>query len=579
MLRREKKSKLKWSMIRMLVVCWLLPLTIFAVIMLLFITYRLNTQIEHSVTSSMDKAVAICQMHIEDIKLSSRNTSYLPVVRDSYNQWKKDHDRQRFYDKVTAFLAQQYRYNESFLSTMLILLEDKETIYYTHSNMQEATYSSIVDFRKVGLKRVLEESKTLDTDIIFLNLEGHVYMVRNLVEPNFRPYAVLVMELNLNSIFASLKSIWGYEDAKIFINGQTMLNGDINLVLTQKQLMKETSKSRYFKTEDEYYSYQVTKDGKKRIAYLVRLNSQAMIEELDIVEYIFYLLLVFMVVMIVLVFYFFHKKITKPIAHLVQAANTITDGNYGFQLEQIGTSQEFEYLGNAFNAMSKELRYQFETIYLEELALRDAKIKALQSQINPHFLNNTLEIINWEARLSNNQRVSQMIEALSTMLNATMNRKKEALIPLEEELSYVEAYLYIIKQRFQDKFEFVKEIDENLLEIEVPRLIIQPIIENAVEHGVTNKSKRQVTLRIYSNEDYLHIEVEDNGSLTEADRSKIKKLLGAEEASKDEKFVNLGIRNVNQRLKIIYDETCGLAIESNERGHTVSQLLIRISGK
>ena len=97
-------------------------------------------------------------------------------------------------------------------------------------------------------------------------------------------------------------------------------------------------------------------------------------------------------------------------------------------------SKEFAYLGNSFNAMSDKLKNQFERIYKEELALRDAKIMALQSQINPHFLNNTLEIINWEARLADDVKVCQMLEALSTMLNAAMDRKHRPLIHLSEEM-------------------------------------------------------------------------------------------------------------------------------------------------
>lgn len=562
-------------MIRMLILCWLLPLAVFAFVMLLLITYRLNTQIEHSVVSSTDKAVAICEMHIEDIKLASRNTSYIPIVRESYYQMKRDGDRQRFYDKITVFLAEQYRYNESFLSTMLIFLEEPDKVYYTYSNVQEATYSNITEFRRIGLERVLEESKILDTGTTFINVDGHVYMVRNLVEPNFTPYAVLVMELSMNKIFDSLKSIWGYEDAMIFLNGQVLLDSDMEQVLTEEQLLTETGKSKYLHVDDKYYSYHVTKEGTQRMGYLVRLNSQTMLEEMDMIEYIFYLMALFMVVLIILVLYFFHVKVTKPIDRLVKAADTISDGKYGYQLKQLGMSQEFEYLGNAFNTMSEELRYQFETIYLEELALRDAKIKALQSQINPHFLNNTLEIINWEARLSDNQRVSGMIEALSTMLNATMDRKKEIMIPLEEELSYVEAYLYIIKQRFRDNFEFIKEIDDSLLKTKVPRLIIQPIIENAVEHGATTRDKGIVSLRIFEKGEFLYIEVEDNGELTNEDRNKIKILLSDDEVSKNEKYINMGIRNVHQRLKIMFGEKCGLTIQSNEYGYTVCRLIVK----
>ena len=112
-----------------------------------------------------------------------------------------------------------------------------------------------------------------------------------------------------------------------------------------------------------------------------------------------------------------------------------------------------------FNTMSLKLKDQFEKIYVEEIALRDANIHALQSQINPHFLNNTLEIINWEARMDGNEQVSKMIEALSTMLGATLNREKRDQISLKEELEYVDAYLYIIECRFRDRFECTRTIE------------------------------------------------------------------------------------------------------------------------
>ncbi len=184
------------------------------------------------------------------------------------------------------------------------------------------------------------------------------------------------------------------------------------------------------------------------------------------------------------------------------------------------------YLDNAFNSMSDKLKNQFEQIYLEELALRDANIMALQSQINPHFLNNTLEIINWEARMEGNDRVSSMIEALSTMLEATMDRKKQQMIPLSEEISYVEAYCYIIRQRFGEKFQFEKQIDPELLQTEVPRLIIQPIMENAVEHGLSGRAGK-IVLRIYAEEDKLKIAIINDGLMSIEDKRKVDNLLGS----------------------------------------------------
>lgn len=225
--------------------------------------------------------------------------------------------------------------------------------------------------------------------------------------------------------------------------------------------------------------------------------------------------------------------------------------------------------------MSDKLKNQFEQIYLEELALRDANIMALQSQINPHFLNNTLEIINWEARMEGNERVSSMIEALSTMMEATMDRKKQQMIPLSEEISYVEAYCYIIRQRFGEKFQYEKRIDQTLMRIEVPRLIIQPIMENAVEHGLAGRAGK-IMLRIYAEDDKLKIEVINDGLMTQEDKRKVEALLSDSPDMAEQHSVSLGIRNVNKRLKIIYGPECGLTIKNYKEDQTVSTITVKL---
>ncbi|MDR9830004.1 histidine kinase, partial [Vibrio sp. FNV 38] len=132
--------------------------------------------------------------------------------------------------------------------------------------------------------------------------------------------------------------------------------------------------------------------------------------------------------------YYFYHNINRPIGSLVEASKHIEEGEYGYQIEEFHRNGEFERLINTFNHMSGSLEDSFNRIYAEEVAARDANMKALQAQINPHFLNNTLEIINWKARLSGNEDVSKMISSLSTMMNATMNRKNEAFITIEEEM-------------------------------------------------------------------------------------------------------------------------------------------------
>ena len=162
--------------------------------------------------------------------------------------------------------------------------------------------------------------------------------------------------------------------------------------------------------------------------------------------------LILLIPLLAATFYFLNRNIDRPVGALVRGSDKIREGEYGYRIEPFSGNEEMGQLIDTFNHMSVSLEDSFKRIYVEEIAERDATLKALQSQINPHFLNNTLEIINWKARLSGNEDVSKMIEALSVMMNATLNRSGEMFISLSEELSYVDAYLYIIRERFGDKF-------------------------------------------------------------------------------------------------------------------------------
>jgi len=149
-------------------------------------------------------------------------------------------------------------------------------------------------------------------------------------------------------------------------------------------------------------------------------------------------------------------------------------------------------------------------------------------------------------------------------------------VPLSEEMSYVDAYLYIISRRFGERFQVKREIDETLLGVQVPMLIIQPIVENAVDHGVEENKRGAVTIRIYKKEDKLCIEVINDGTLSPKDKEKIDRLLNTEEKQSEKHHVSLGIRNVNKRLKIIYGEDCGLTIKNDEENRTVSTIIVKL---
>lgn len=579
---RRKKS-LRWSMVRRLVFGWFLPLFIMICVVIFLMTGNVLKQVEQTIQSSVEKTVEIMQIQLKDCETASKNASYMAVISKYYRQYFGEADRTEFRDSVEEFLRQQYAYDDNCRTAELVVLNEPGSCYYALNESNGGSYQDIRFFQAKAREKILEVAETLDTGTTLVGIDGKIYMVRNLVTSKFVPYTVLALELDQDSLMKSYTGIWGYADAALYWNGELLVPGIkeheehpehrysyIMDVLGKRDAVYE------YKGGGYSHAYRRIKIYGGTMVLLVSLDNSVTYAEMAVMQYFFLILFLFMIPLVVQMMRFFHNKVTVPLGDLMAAADMVKDGNLGVQVVNEEDNEEFYHMKESFNHMSRQLKSQFDKIYLEEVALRDAKIMALQSQINPHFLNNTLEIINWEARLNGNYKVSGMIEALSTMLGETMNRREAQFHSVAEEMAYADAYLYIISQRFGAKFRCEEKIDERLLNVQVPRLIIQPIVENAVEHGMDITEQGRLEVRLFTREDrYLCIEVEDNGHLTEEDRKRIDRILSQDIELAKEKRVSLGIRNVDQRLKMIYGADCGLFIESNEEDHTVSTILLK----
>ena len=584
--RALKKAPLKWSMVSLLLLCWLLPLALASYMMFYMAVGKINSQTERMIVTSADNALRICEMRMDAAVEASRNASYFPTVRESYENFLTDGNLFAFRKTVNLFLERQYCYDDSFLYTSLLFTGEPQEHFFAayRGSTSNAVYQAGRRFEEKVMPVVLEISKELDTDVAVVAIEGGVYLIRNLMTTSYHPYAVLTMELNTDVVFGSLDGAWGYEGSAIYIDG-VFLAGDNSGFLEGRpgigpELFEDNNREcRLMKKNGEYYVYAVRKPERHYIGYLISLNRQAVIDETYALKYISLLLLLFMAPLVGIVFLFFRRKVTKPVSNLIRAAHMLEEGHFGYQIENSANSQDFEYLAEAFNHMSARLQDQIHRIYTEGLALKDARIMALQAQINPHFLNNALEIINWEARIHENYEVSRMIESLSVMLEATMDRRHRRFVTLAEEMSYVEAYLFIISQRMGERLKVETDVDESLRSLKVPRLIIQPIIENAVEHGINGQTEGRITVRIFREGERLVIEVRNMGRLSRQDEEKIKMLLSDDYEPGDVGSASLGIRNVNRRIKIIYGEEYGLAIRNEESGETVSRIEVQATIK
>ncbi|MBP5152873.1 MAG: sensor histidine kinase [Lachnospiraceae bacterium] len=568
-------SEIKWRMIRLLIFGWLLPMALACVVVSLVMSSRMTEQMKKTATNSLSKVVSLIGSNFEETHKESRNATYLGVISSAYNDYLTDRDEQKLYTDITLYLTGQYRYNKKTDSVMLFFIDNPDLFYSTYDS--STSYNDVYSFKESGFEDVLKISETLDTSMYLYENGGKLYLVRNLVTTSYKPYAVIVMLLNRDEMFGSLRSVWGCKDASVFVDG-TCVYG--NPEIPDPESFEPTGDTVSFVNKGgSFYTYCSDRIDGRNIVCCVELDKNVILGEKRTGRYILMILLLSMIPLCVTVFWFFNRMITRPVNRLVKAAGEISDENYGYEIEASEGSREFQLVNEAFNGMSRKLKQQFEQIYLEELAVRDANIKALQSQINPHFINNTLEIINWEARLNGVYKVSGMIEALSTMLNATLNRSNIQRIPLCEELKYVDAYLYIISERMGKRLTVDKDIDESMLREPVPRLIAQPIVENAVEHGITTQGNGRISIKVYAEEEYMYLEVRNTGRLSEGDKERVEKILSGQFDEKQERSVSIGISNVNKRLKLMYGDSCGLKIfEDGEE--TVSLLtFIREGGE
>lgn len=573
MIKKEKR-KLKWNMIRLLILAWIIPMVLITSVMFILLNSRSEKYIERKASLSTERAAELIEQNINIVLSDSRGASYMSMIEDGYKEFLQNEDSYKLYTTVTRFLSDQYRFNTYFHTAMLVFKEYPDRVYYTKNDMElKHAYDKVKNFEIEAKDILLEESENLGTNTMFTSIDDQVYLVRNMLSKDFKPFALLVMELNPTNLFQSLESVLGYKDYSVYVDGSYLYgNGE--------QVKPDRFKKAGAITaigDNTYIKQSIRVDG-HRYDLIINIDISEYKREETSIIYIFGVVLLLLVPLFVLVFRFFRREINKPVDELTLAAKQIEAGNLGYEMEEIDSSEEMGYLSESFNHMSLELKRQFDMIYSEEIALRDAKIKALQSQINPHFLNNTLEIINWEARMNGDYKVSTMIEALSTMLEATLNRSKKEMVYLAEELSYMNAYLFIAEKRYGKKLKVDKTIDDRLLGVMVPRLIIQPIVENAVEHGRGADNKIHIEIDIFMEDEYLIIRIINHSKLGEADKAKIKTLL-EDSAEVPKEATNIGIRNVNLRLKMIYGKGSGLIIEGNGKGRTISTLKLKIKSE
>ncbi|WP_163538748.1 sensor histidine kinase [Gracilibacillus sp. YIM 98692] len=283
-----------------------------------------------------------------------------------------------------------------------------------------------------------------------------------------------------------------------------------------------------------------------------------------------------MVILSVLFAIWFSNSITKPIDRLTSAAKEISAGNYAGDDVVVSQKDELWILTKTFNKMKQNILQSVsemkEKARLAQL-LKEMELKSLQNQINPHFLFNTLNTISKTSYIEGAERTSDLISSVSALLRYNIGSLDRETV-IRDEVDVVKEYFFIQKTRFGDRVSFSQHIDDDCLLISLPRLTLQPIIENAFMHGIEEMAEgAEIELNIYQKDGLVYIDITDNG--VGMDQETVDRLLqsdqdkGSPSSKRSGHSTGIGMRNVKDRLQL-FDKECQLSIISElGKGTTV----------
>lgn len=584
-LKKRKKLSLKKLLLAIIIFCWIIPVVIISGYSILSyrngVIAKTNTLLEDELRSF---AMVTSYRIDEDIELLN---AYSYDLNDAWVAYHRNEINLSGFNR-SLMLDMRLRFFDDKKISMAVFYPEGESGGYIR-------YLELKDYQSYEKNRVyhkfVQQVKETEYARPVVKIEGgRIYIIKNMYTSGIKKIGTVVVQINNNKLFEGVNKEKIY-DMLLYINGTDSAvlctadekidgNGQKCLEKIKKKYesTREDSMERVQEKNYQGFIYQ-NKYNHYHMGTVILVNNDVVYAELKDLRNIMLVVMLIMIPFLFFAIHFLKRHITQPITKLTEACKEIEDGQIGIQIEgQNMPNEEFSYLNASFNKMSAEVKELFNLAYKEKLARRDAKIIALQSQINPHFLNNTLEMMNWQARMEGDTKVSKMIEALSTLLDYSMDRSNKRMIRLSEEIRCADAYFYIISMRFGSRLIVEKEIDTSLLQKMVPQLILQPLLENAVLHGVEEAKSGNIILKVFLKDTNIVLQVINTGKkMTVEDIDRVHKILSGEfdvDQMREGKHTSLGIRNVNERIKLIYGEAYGLDIYSLEDGRTAASIII-----
>ena len=536
---------------------YLIPVVLLGVFTGGFLMKKLENQTRAAITSGAEQAWTLTEQKIQRTLDLARDATYDGELMDSWQKWKDGSVGDNEYMRLgRSYLERKYS-REPLLSFVACFpVEKPDMRMYLRNGAMENTGEL-----QALCETVLAMGEELDTRCRFIRFGDNIYLVRNLLNLRMERFGMLILGINEESVFRPLTELGQEWDAQVAVRLDDCGDPETEWVDLGSGLTDDRKEKLYYTRLsgdiENGLNVQLTMDRRKQYSEV----------------YSFRMLLLVMVLLLlpimILIGVYLSRRIVKPLTLLSAASRRIEEGKLGATVPLNG-EDELGRLGRSFSQMSLRLKELIDKTYKEEIELKNAQILALQSRINPHFINNALEDINWTARMEGSENISSMVTSLSVLLNATMAREDRRLVTLREEMEVAEAYIYFIEQRFGTDLTVNREIEEKAMDGILPLLTIQPLLENAVEHGIAPAGGGVITIRCSLNDACMHVEIINTGRETgKEDRERIEAALHGQPTGK-----HLGLANIVNRLRLIYGESVTIRVDTDTPGQTTVSIVI-----
>lgn len=557
-------GKIRVQLTAIVLICYMLPVLVLGFYVGGAVFAVFQERMDAALVTGLDYSMMLTEQSLKKLVTLSQDAVYDGELADAAARRDGgDISEGEFLRLARGYIERKYSREDLLTFAACFMLDNPDLLLVNRSGTDAAKA-----YQASAHGEVMAMSADLDTRGRFVQAGDRVYLVRNLVNLRMKAYGMLVLGVDAGRLTQSLTDLAREWEGRLDIALDGVALSDVTSTGSggpEGVAWDELPPGRV--TPAGAGQYAVVRNGDSRDYRLqagLVLGRARLYGELDAFRALFWGLLLLLIPILAVIARYVHRRITRPIAILSEAAGRIESGELGVTVPMQG-DDELGTLGKAFTNMSLRLEELIDRTYKEEIALRDARIQAMQSRINPHFINNALETINWQARIEGSETISAMVESLSVLLNAGMSRNDRRMLTLREELETAKAYFYFVGLRFGDSLTTRVDVQPEALEDKLPALTIQPLIENAVEHGIAPAGGGEIVLRCAREAEALRVEAANTGrTASPEDRQRIEAALRGD----NQGGAHLGLANISMRLKLIYGDRASIRADLDEPGWT-----------